>query len=72
MFSLIKDVRETKLYMIGKKEIVIDNCEMLVDFNDDLVETSDYIIKGKKLSIKKYKDNTLMIVGMIDEVIIKR
>ena len=72
MFSLIKDLKESKLYLIGKQEIMIDNCLSLLDFDQNIIETTDYIIKGMELTVKKYQNNSIMIVGMIDEIIIKR
>ena len=71
MFSLIKDLKESKLYLIGKHEIIIDNCLALLDFDQNMIETTDYIIKGMELTVKKYQNNSIMIVGMIDEIIIK-
>ena len=71
MFSLIKDLKESKLCLIGKHKIMIDNCLALLDFDQNMIETTDYIIKGKKITVKRYQDNSIMIVGMIDEIIVK-
>ncbi len=60
------------IQITNNKSIVVDGCDSIIDFNDELIELRSGKLKisilGKKLNIKIFIDNTSVIEGIIQNV----
>lgn len=62
----------TIIQMKDNKEVIIENCKKIVEYNDIFLElkTSSLILRiwGQKLMIDDYKTSGLIVRGIIDSI----
>lgn len=61
-----------EVYMIGQNEVIIDGCESLLTYEDEIIEMIAakklYQICGKDFELQTYFDGKIKITGKVEKI----